>query len=176
MRAFFANTLVDIMDGALAPERVIHELGILTDAHRNEVTVAMLSDTLNPGSSWPNRASIDREHDIIRDFATRRPGYMLRAINSTLSRGGMRFAPENRYEVALTTGQGGGARMNLRPVGESEAAVGNYYANTSIKITALPNAGYAVDFWIVNGERINGDSVTIDAAAEVSLHFRARVL
>jgi hypothetical protein len=172
MRAYFANTLVDIMDGALAPENVHKELDNLIALHRNEVRVSMLSDKFHPGHSWPNLTSVANEHNIIRDFATRRGEFVLGHINTTLSRSSQRLNPATRYAVEFSVGSGGNAVMNQRPVGESQSAVGNYFEGTAVRLTARPQVGYEIDFWTVNGERVNGDSVTVDAAATVAVSFR----
>lgn len=171
MRKKFANTLVDLMEGAISPESVEETLERLIALNSHEVRVALFSDTIHPGHQWPNPESISKEHNNIRDFARRRPELMLGFINTTLSRSGLRFNANERYPVEFTVGSGGEAMMNLRPVGEGQSVTGNYYAETEIELTAKPFPGYAVDYWTVNGERLEGDTITIDSAAEVELRF-----
>jgi hypothetical protein len=167
-RAQLANTFVDLIEGAFAPQNVIRTLNSLADQIRNEHSYAMQMDAIHPGEPWwPSIESTTEVHSAIRRFANDRPGVILQSINRNLS-----FNANNRYLVTLTTEAGGGAVMNSRPVGEGQTVRGNYFTGTRIKITAQPNAGYAVDYWLVNGERHEGDYITVTRRSEVTVHFQ----
>jgi len=105
-------------------------------------------------------------HEAIRRFAHIRPDYIYRSIFTNLG-----YNWVDRFYVSLSVGDGGGAIMNSRPVGERETVLGNYFSGTSIRITAVPNAGYQVEYWLVDGVEVLGDVVTVSDDASIMLNF-----
>jgi hypothetical protein len=173
MRGRFANTLVDIMDGALSAANVATEVERLAAANMNEITVAIYSDIINPGSRWPTPASVRAEHNKIRDFAERRPEFVLRHINTTLSRSSQRLSPDNRYDVDVHVAEGGSALMNTRQITEGTQATGRYFAGTAITVTATPHEGFEIDVFTVNDVVVEGNTAIVDAESVVNISFKA---
>jgi hypothetical protein len=168
-RAHLANAFIDLIEGAFAPQNVIDTLNWLEAQIINEHTYALQMDYINPGEFWwPTTYTTTDSRDAIRRFAVDRPQVMLRSIEHNLG-----FNRNNRYSVTLTVEENGSAMMHSRPVAAGQTVTGNYFANTQIKITAIPHAGYTVNEWLVNGARRTGDSITVDRSATVSVSFRA---
>jgi hypothetical protein len=87
MRVKFANTLLDLTEGVFSPENVCATLTELVERGSHELTTAYLSDIINPGTRWPTREYMYSQHDLIRNFAQRRPEYIRGHIETTLIRG-----------------------------------------------------------------------------------------
>ncbi|MCL2049859.1 MAG: CotH kinase family protein [Defluviitaleaceae bacterium] len=166
-RARLANTFVDLIEYAFAPENVISVLDGLIPKMENELHYALRMNVLHPNNSdSPSVNSIRRSHRSIRDFANQRPEAIYKSIQTNLG-----YDQADRFTVTLTVADHGNATMNTRPVAVS--AVGNYFQGTEITITAAPDKGYAVDYWTVNGERKHGDFVTVTDDCTVEVHFKA---
>jgi hypothetical protein len=167
MKAKFANTFVDLMETAFSPDNIIKTLDGLIAQIQPEHDYALRMNMFVPDNLWwPSVDSARESHDAIRRFAQRRPEVMYNSIAANLG-----FERNSRFTVNLTTDENGGARMNSRYVGDSQTATANYFAGTEIEIFARANIGYIVSHWTVNGTRREGDSITVSANADVSLHF-----
>jgi hypothetical protein len=166
-RAQLANTFVDLIEGAFSTENIIRTLDGLISMIQNEINHALRMNIIDPDNEWwPTIESFENSHTAIRRFARDRPEHILRSVHANLG-----FDRNNRFTVALTTTEGGGAVMNSRPVTDAQTVIGNYYAGTEIRITAQPFPGYTVDYWTVNDVRRNGDVITVNENADVRLYF-----
>jgi hypothetical protein len=179
MRERFANTLVDLMEGVLAPDNVIATLNSMTARITNELSHAIDANIIQPQNpNWPTISAYRDNWDRIRAFARARPDAMLGFIGrdrDASSNSGLGLNSSNRRALTVTTSAGGGAVMNSRLVPESSAAVGNYYHGSAITVTARPYPGYVVSHWIVDGEPFEASesvSVTMNAAQTVRVVFR----
>jgi hypothetical protein len=167
-KAQLANTFADLVDGPFAPANVNKVLDDLVAQISKEHEYALKANILNPESPyWPDINYVNHSRDTIRDFAKERPAVINKSVNDNLG-----FNRARMYAVSLTTGAGGGATLNSRPVNESQTLTANYYANTSVKITAHPYPGFVVDAWSVNGDRQTGNAVTVSEKADVTLTFK----
>jgi hypothetical protein len=169
-RAQLANTFIDLIEGAFAPDNVICTLDGLIAQIENEHHFALHSNSIDPRNMWwpsPEGTASDRER--IRRFALIRPEVMLHSVRQNLG-----YRENSRVPLNLTVGTGGSAMMNSRPIAPGQTVTANYYANTYIKITAQPESGYAVDEWWVDGVRVAGDYVVVDLYVDafVSVSFR----
>jgi hypothetical protein len=167
-KAILANAFVDLIEGAFAPENVIRTLNDLVTRFEHEHNYALNIDAINPGEEWwPSIHSVADSRDAIRRFAYDRPNVMLQSIHTNLG-----FHWNERFAVTLTTHANGGAIMNTRIVGENETVTVNYFDGTQIKITAQPNDGYEINYWLVNGVRIDGEEyVTVHRNSAVEVYF-----
>jgi hypothetical protein len=168
MKAKFANTFVDLMEGAFSPANIERTLNELISRIQPEHNVALRMNIYRPDSvGWPSIDSVAESRAAIRRFVQLRPATMYTSINTNLG-----FAQNRRFAVALTTGENGGAVMHSRTVGEASTVTGNYFTGTEIAITAKPNPGYVTDYWTVNGVRREGESVRVTAASTVRVSFK----
>jgi hypothetical protein len=169
-REKLANTFVDLTEGAFAPANVIHTLDGLIARIENELNHSLRARTTIGIHElwWPTIESMGQSRDAIRRFAEDRPFYILHSAQAHLG-----VDVNRRFAVTLTVGTGGGAVMNTRPVAEGRQATGNYFAGTSITLTALPHPGYRIDYWTVNGIDVHdtGGGITVKGDADVSLFF-----
>jgi len=166
-RAQLANTFVDLMYGAFAPTNIIAVLGDLEQQIDNELNHALRANRFYVDNLWwPNPDGIRNSRGHIRRFAETRPNYMYQHIRTSLG-----FDWDYRFEVTTTVGEGGSVVMNSRPIYEWETVTKRYFADTTIRITARPNRGYIVDYWLVNGVRMYGDVVTVGEDAAVMVNF-----
>ncbi|MCL1883042.1 MAG: CotH kinase family protein [Defluviitaleaceae bacterium] len=168
-RAQLANTFVDLIEGAFAPDNIIATLDDLVSQIENEHHYAIRAGTF-ANRYWPTIQSARASQEAIRRFARARPNVMLTSVQTNLG-----FNQNNRFAVNLTTSSGGGAMMNSRPVPESSSVTGNYFANTSIRITAIPNPGFEIDHWMVGSTRHTSNTRTIiaDSDVDVRIYFRS---
>jgi hypothetical protein len=165
-KAQLANTFADLIEGVFAPANIIRTLDGLVARIQNELHYSIKANVIDPVNPWYSVDSYTQSHERIRRFARNRPNVMWQSVQRNLG-----FDRTNMYTVNLTTNANGGAVMNSRPVAPSQRVSGNYFANTSIKITAQPNKGYIVSHWTVNGERQTGNVITVSGAADVAVHF-----
>jgi len=170
-RAKLANTFIDLIDGAFAPDNVERTLDELISMFENEHNYAVRTLTINPANRfWPSVQSYRNSHDAIRRFAQIRPQTIHDSIRTNLG-----FNMNRKFAVDFTTSAGGRAIMNSRPIGEVQTVTGNYFAGTTINITAIPNAGYVVDYWMVDDVRESGNVITVGSDATVRLYFAVDV-
>jgi len=185
MRGRFANTFIDLIEGACAPANVNATLDRLIAQFGNEHSYALRAGTIiysnyynGGGAPWVvSESSAQQSQQRIRNYAAARPNAMLGFIGQPFgvsSNSGLGFNQNNRQPVTLTTMEGGGAVINSRPLTESETVTGNYYNNTSIAITANPYPGYVVSHWVVNGAQQSAtDAITlnINRTHNIELYF-----
>jgi hypothetical protein len=168
MRAKFANTLVDLMEGALDTDNVIAVLDDLISRITPELHYALIMNMVEPHELWwPSSGSVNDSRNLIRDFARNRPQVMFNSIGNNLG-----FNQDERFVVNFTTMSGGGALMHSRPVEELQQVTGNYFYGTAIEIAAKPYPGYAIDYWLVNGTRFTDDTLLINRDSTVELFFK----
>jgi hypothetical protein len=165
-RAQLANTFVDLIEGAFSPENIISVLDDLVAQIENEHNYAMRVGAITDSVHWPTRESVANSRNAIRRFAQIRPDVILSSVNENLG-----FDLNDRFTVNLTISHGGGAIMNSRPIAQSQSAAANYFAGTTINISATPNIGFTFDYFIVNGTRVNESVVSISQNANVEIFF-----
>ncbi|MCL1832024.1 MAG: CotH kinase family protein [Oscillospiraceae bacterium] len=85
MRKRFADTLVQLMEGAFAPDNVIQVLEELTQLNQAEVDMSIYANLYAPDNEhWPTRWSMADSQRDIRTFALQRPKYVQQFIYDTL--------------------------------------------------------------------------------------------
>jgi len=167
-RARLANTFVDLIEYAFAPENVLRVLDDLERQINHELHHGLRANRFRTEDIWwPSPNSVTENRDAIRRFAQYRPDFIFHSIHTNLG-----FHPSDRFAVTLTVGNGGTAIMNARPVAEGQTVTGHYFTRTTIRITALPRQGYAVDYWLVDGTRVEGDSVEVNRDSVVGVQFK----
>jgi hypothetical protein len=178
-RAKFANTMVDLIEGAFAPANVERVLDDLITKITPELTYAsriegLLRRTLSSGWGTQPRqltfADYQANWGEIRQYARGRPNAVYSFLNSELS-----FSQTNRMTVALTVSAGGSVMMNSRPVetvgAESRTVTGNYYAGTTIELTVTPYPGFIVGA-VEGAARVGTSNVyTTNRAGAVRVSF-----
>jgi len=165
--AQFANTFIDLIEGAFAPANIEAVLDNLIAQIQNELHYALRMNFFYQDNEWwPNPDSIRYSHDAIRRFAHIRPNYIYLSISNNLG-----FNWEHRFSVTISTGVGGGVVMNSRPVEAFQMVTGNYFLGTQIRITARPNIGYEVGYWLVNGVEQHGNYITVSEDSNVFVNF-----
>jgi len=166
-KAKLANTFIDLIEGAFAPDNVINVLEDLISQIENEHNHAMRINAINPQDGWwPTIDGVNNSRNAIRRFAQDRPAFMYASIYSNLG-----FNRSNKFSINITTTAGGGAIMNSRPVTELQSVTGNYFTGTQINITARPYPGYIIDHWMVNGIRQYGNIITLSDNSDIVLYF-----
>jgi len=166
--AQFANTFIDLIEGAFSPANIEAVLDDLIAKIQNELHYALRMNLFYQDNEWwPNPDSMRYSHEAIRRFAHIRPNYIYLSIFNNLG-----FNWEHRFSITTSTGAGGAAVMNSRPVEELQMVTGNYFAGTSIRIMARPNAGYEVEYWLVNGAQLFGDYIIVSEESNVFVNFR----
>jgi hypothetical protein len=168
MKAKFANTFVDLIEGAFSPENVISVLDGLISRVNNEQNFAVRANKFSPHvEGWPTQSSFRDSRNDIRSFANGRPEVIYRSVETNLG-----FSKDKRMAVTLEAGKGGGVMMNSRPIGEDTTVTANYFEGTSVEITALPYPGYVFDHWRINGySRYNYATIVVDSEVTVSAVF-----
>jgi hypothetical protein len=183
MRGRFANTMIDLIEGACAAANVERTLDNLIGRIDNEHRYALSREVI--AVNWPNypetnpvsMSSVVGNREQIREFARARPAHMLGFVErpwAASTNSGLGFAQNARSAITLTTSSGGGAVMNSRPVSESSSEVANYYNNTTVTITAQPYPGYVISHWVVGGTRMDSRpalTMNITRPQSVELHF-----
>jgi len=85
MRIRFAETLVELMEGAFRPANVLSELDALLALNTDEVDYALRANLFEPNNQhWPSRGSMTGSQNDIRTFARQRPCNMVRFIQDSL--------------------------------------------------------------------------------------------
>ena len=176
MRARFANTLVDLIEGVMNPTNVGATLDRLITQIQPEHNFALtMTSVFNEPATvgtygiHSTVSSVASERNLIRNFANQRPTHMYNHIRTTL---GPQFSQWDRYAVTVTTSEGGKAVMNSRHVEELQNATGNYYSGTSIDITAKPYPGYTFSHWVIDDAEQRGtDVITVGSQVNVQAHF-----
>jgi hypothetical protein len=86
----------------------------------------------------------DKEIEVMRDFAKRRPDFVRTNINNTFSLDGM---------VNLKTiSNGGQIAINTIKLGKGSFK-GKYFRNIPLRLEAIPNPGQSFSYWLINGKK-----------------------
>ncbi|MCL1904286.1 MAG: CotH kinase family protein [Oscillospiraceae bacterium] len=176
MKARFANTLVDLMEGVMLPDNVDSVLSGLSSRLIPELSYASSVNKINYVDQWghpswnPTEGSYRGSWGYIRSFINQRSDYMYGFISTTI---GSQFNRYARFAVNTSTSVGGIAVMNCRLIDENDAQTGNYYNGTTIDIKAKPYPGYEISHWVINGVQMPAtEVVTIGGASTVELYFK----
>jgi CotH protein. len=153
LKSRFVNIYCDLLATALDSKKAI---GIL-----EEIISQTTLELEYREQTRPDRFNADdrlSKYDVFREFLAERPGYIHDSLAEYLGAGGM-------YSLEVTNSDAGAEiAMNAGYVtlGYDETLSGSYYKNNPCIITANYVDGYKFDYWLVNGKKIETETLTLD--------------
>jgi hypothetical protein len=148
-RDIFVRKTLDLINGVFSEEQLYSELDRMHKEQANE-----LSYTYNRGllEDWVRPEYLDGNIDNIKSYTTTRASYVLNSYTD-------KFGYGDIYKLDVTPEQGCSVRINSYIT--DQAFEGHYYTDLDTMITAVLPEGRSVDYWLVNGEKVEGEVLVI---------------
>lgn len=154
----FINRFADHINTAFAPERVNEMID------KKSGDIAHIIDEHN--RRWNKIEDWDKEIEILRDFANRRPSFVVNHIVNRFRNNGV----VQSASINLGTDIGKGyIRINSIDINEKTPGVkdvsnwnGVYFEGVPVTIKAIPNEGYVFERWEGVSDNIYSDTITIN--------------
>jgi hypothetical protein len=117
-------------------------------------------------ASCTNRRQLERERDIILEFADSRAEFVIEDMTRSFGLGG------RVYYVAVTGKDGASVRLNTLDLHGADRIRSCYFTEHSVRLsTDSPR----FDHWIINGIRYNTPEITLDGGMALNGNIRAEV-
>ena len=169
MRRRFAQTICELEAGAFSPEHVKARLDELVTVSEKEQLYALENGYT---SEWSNEGIFRYNHDLIRDYADKRPAVMDKSIKNN-------FGFEvKKYAVNVKAPTGASVKLGSMELASGENASVLYFNVCKPTLTAEPYEGYAFDYWEVNGKKVTTKKLSLSSAnasnsnINVKLHLK----
>lgn len=72
------------------------------------------------------------------------------------------FDLKKKYQFSIVNGEGVSTYWGINELYASEKYNCNYYIDSKIELNAKPYPGYAFEYWLVNGEKVYGNTILIN--------------
>ncbi len=151
-REIFIRKTTDLANGVFAPEYFNNELEEMHAIRKNE-----LSHTYGYGllENWVQPNQLDYMMGILKDYISQRKDHVLTQYQEYFDLGAL---------YTLTVQPAEGTRFKVNSFTTEGSFSGRYYEDYPTTITAVIPDGKKLDYWLINGEKTEGEELTITAA------------
>lgn len=162
----FINRFADHINTAFVPERVNEMID------KKSGDIAHIIDEHN--RRWNKIEDWNKEVDILRDFANRRPSFVINHIVNRFRNNGVSQSASINLSTDIEKGY---IRINSIDINEKTPGVkdpanwnGVYFGGVPVTIKAIPNEGYQFERWEgVNEDIKYNDTITINPQNNLSI-------
>jgi hypothetical protein len=151
-REVFVRKTLDLANGALSPVILNSVLDKMNESRLNEIK-HMFGTKLVDG--WMNEMELNKRLSAIKTYGKARQTYILDHYNNVFKYGSI-------YELEVTPAEGCKVKINSYTVDSTFS--GSYYSDLDTIITAVLPEGKALDYWMVNEQRVDGDKLIINSS------------
>jgi hypothetical protein len=166
-RRTFVTYMLDLMNGAFAPENAEKTVQSIIDSIRNSVNIMHAESRYSPAGS--DNASFDRRAPRIIDYLKQRASVMRQHLSDKYNLGA-------HYKLTLSLPDGGAAYVNTLYVNGD--FTGTYYENYTTILKPVIPPGKAFSCWLVNGTEYAAEELVIDSTmvhqAKVTVEMRLK--
>lgn len=165
----FINRIADQLNTAFVPARM----------HQKIDSVRLLIDDEIPEhiQRWTRPLNVNtwtKEVDSLKYFATNRPAFLRQHVRTKFALG-----TELTITLDVNNQSQGIIKLNSLVINNNTAGLSNaqqpypwqgiYFGNVPVKLRALPNPGFALDHWLIDGQSFSTDEMTITPTANASV-------
>ena len=184
-----ANSFAKIMNGR-SSSYLPH---VLQSIYYRDKFLTIVSDLFNTSYSTNSVLDlVDKEYEKIRPETVTRYGKDY-AINSDMYIELMKLAISERksemnadiqnflgldkvYRIEIQNAEGLNILWNQMALYSEERYENEYYCGTSFQVEALPYPGYAFDYWLVNGQRVDGGTLNISETLSQNYSIKIKAI
>lgn len=151
-REIFIRKTADLMNGVFAPEyfnRKLREMGAL---RKNELMHTYGKKLLE---EWVQPNQLDYQMGVLRDYIGQRADHIFVKYQEYFKLGSI-------YTLTVTPVEN--AKIKVNSFTTEQNFTGRYYENYPTTITAVIPEGKQLDYWLMNGEKIEGEELTVTAS------------
>ncbi|MDF2484666.1 MAG: hypothetical protein K0R46_834 [Herbinix sp.] len=148
-KELFIKQTADLFNGAFAPKNLSEVLGVMNAARMNELNHTYGKNLLD---DWVKPDQLEYRLGVLKTYAQERASHILTKYQSYFGLGKI-------YELKASPAEGGSIKVNSYVT--DEFFEGSYYEDYATIITASLPEGVTFDYWLVNGEKVEGEELTI---------------
>lgn len=104
-----------------------------------------------------------QEVQILKDFYANRYGYITSYLKTDLNLAGV------LVDVHVENKTGGQVVLNTLCLEENEKFSGAYYSDYPVELAVIPNEGYHINGWLVNGEVYENEEIVVTLAEATTI-------
>ncbi len=156
-REYFVKKIMDLGNGAFSPESIISTLREINNGREKEMEYYynFLMSSMD-GSVWTRPEHFQGYTEIIYSFAKSRPARNASYVKS-------RFELGSTYNLNITNSADVKLQLNSFTTDAGKNFSGMYFPDYDTEVSAICPVGTEVDYWEVNGAKVNGTKLTIKA-------------
>lgn len=151
-REVFVRKTLDLANGALSPS-VLN--GVLDAMHNSRLNEIKHTFGTNLTDGWQNEGELNKRVGEIKSYGSARKVYIIDSYRNYFKFG-------NVYELEVTPAEGSKVKINSYVT--DSYFTGSYYTDLSTSVSAVLPEGKKLDYWMVNGERVDKEELVIDAS------------
>jgi len=161
----FANILCDLAYGAMSPQNVSDAIDEKMKLMYNELTTSYRNNIYE----WGDINYVESQHRDIKTFANRRFTHIVSSLKNL-------YDYTDMYEINVKGDDGARIRLNTRElIGDGEIK-NRYFVENAITVSAEPIEGFAFSHMIINGERIDENTVELSYADAIDGTVKVEVI
>lgn len=151
-KKIFVEKTLDLINGAFDPDHLGEVLDEMDSERRNELT-----NTYNKGllEAWVTPDQLKGRMDDIKTWARSRAAFTISSYQSYLGLG-------TAYTLQVKTVEGCGVQVNS--IVTDKDFEGTYYTDYDVLVIPVLPDGKQIDYWLVNGEKVDGDRLTVNSS------------
>ncbi len=151
-REIFIRKTADLANGVFAPDYFNHQLETMHALRKNELSHIYGKGLL---SDWVQPNQLNYQMDNLKAYIRQRGEHVLTQYQDYFGLGAL---------YTLTASPAEGTKLKVNSFTAEENFTGRYYENYPTTLQAVLPEGKQVDHWLVNGEKTEGEELTITAA------------
>lgn len=164
MKAKFAGIMCDLMNYAYKPENVNDTIQEVKTERQNELEWNFRLGGAQLTNTWSSLEYVENDVNNAAMFAYERPDYMYAQLEQHfgLEHEFFTLDVKNSTEAAIYVNG-----CNLKDTDADFS--GKYYTVNKVQLSAAIKDGYEFDHWLVNGESVYSEALTIESSSRVEL-------
>lgn len=151
-RQIFVRKTLDLANGALSPEILESVLDKMNNSRLNEIRHTLGTKLVDP---WVNEQELKKRINEIKRYGSARRTYILDSYHKIFGYGSL-------YELSVTPADG--CKVKINSYVTDSYFTGSYYSDLSTSISVILPEGKKLDYWLVNGKKIEADELLIDSS------------
>jgi len=151
-RESFVRKTLDLANGAFSPAVLNSVLDEMHESRLNELRHTVGTKLVD---NWVTEESVRNGIKAIKQYGLVRQSYIIREYNSYFKYGSL-------YKLEVTPAEG--CKVQINSYVADSGFTGRYYSDLSTTVAAILPAGKRLDYWLVNGRKIETDELVIDSS------------
>lgn len=157
-REYFVTYSMDLMNGSMSPKNVAEMVDAMYASRERELKNMFRTEGLVGGlllEDEPlNLETVERNVQQIKDYAQNRPQYVFNEFQQF-------FSYDSQYRLNIVAESAGSTVQVNSILCGTDPFSGIYYTEIPVTVKAVVGINEVFDFWLVNGEQIEDEELTI---------------